>query len=933
MNKNIIVRVAACFLTLMATLALSLPAAAQAVPPLSLRGGIDIDGSGKSVLLLRNTSLTPPQMQVGRFASNQFTFTSQQDPGANYRLVAVADFDGNGKSDLAFQDMTQPGDFGDVHAWTDFLPARDYLLRTVKRAWVVEAVGDLDGDGFGDMAFRFTGDDGVPNDTGVSYVWFQKTGGAYNTFRKRGGAPLNWSLAGAADLNKDGAADMIYINPYGQIRALMATSNPARSCANFSAGNVPQGYTALQIGDFTGNQRGDILVRNSATGEVAVLALNALGLTLPPSVADPNDLNASCTSSSLTVTNTTLAMPTTSNTWSFFAAGDFNGDGVFDVAWLKPDGTLAVWLMAPNGGAPTVVANAGTPPSGFTPFQLGAGGGAPATTIKGTVSAGAPVVGYVTLKDSATPQNVINNIAIDANGKYSADVSGMTPPFMFFATGTVGGRPVSYYSAGNQADAGGTINITPFTDIMVRNAAAGLADTIFNSSSSIASKLTTAQLDAQRVQLTLALTPILQAAGLSASTDLLRAAFNADHTGLDRFMDLVHVVPGSNAAQLLIQNILDTSSSITVNTTSAQLTGTISTSGITSSGTPTDLINQTFASFTSYFATSVPSPSNPGLLALFASSFLEDGQNASAFLNGITGSPNIIGISLSNVVVSNINLNTGIATVSFAPRFANGQTDSTQTWQVKRSQSGAWQVNGNQHIATVEVNAFSGKQIYLGSNFNPNCATLQTGLQITIKDQGQVGVNSALVTGPGLPQAGVTLVAVAGDDVLHLSPVASCSFGTNAYPLTDAVINASVPDNSSYTVKLYASTNASGTALATYTATLFKAPILNASLSSSPYPTIDNASALFSALIPHGGTVAANWTLPSGFFGDDILMCAGTSANSGCVSQAFVDLSGRVNSGASTLVLAAPQSGNYINGGASIGAFDIYGRRAQANYN
>lgn len=178
--------------------------------PLSMRGGIDIDGLGKSVLLVRSAAA---QMQAGRLVNNQFQFSALPDPGPNFRLVAVADFDGNGKSDLAYQDMTQLGEFGDVRVKPNFAAVGDYPLRTVKRAWIVQAVGDLDGDGFGDMAFRFTGDDGIPNDTGVSYVWFQKAAGNYDMFRKRGGAPLSWTLLGAADLNSDGAADMIYISP------------------------------------------------------------------------------------------------------------------------------------------------------------------------------------------------------------------------------------------------------------------------------------------------------------------------------------------------------------------------------------------------------------------------------------------------------------------------------------------------------------------------------------------------------------------------------------------------------------------------------------------------------------------------------------------------------------------------------------------------
>ena len=100
-----------------------------------------------------------------------------------------------------------------------------------------------------------------------------------------------------------------------------------------------------------------------------LISLNANGLPLPPSLADFNDPNVACTASDLVVATTTFSLPTADTSWQFYASGDFNGDGVNDIAWLRPNGTLTLWLMNPNGAAPTVVDNAGTAPAGFTPVQ------------------------------------------------------------------------------------------------------------------------------------------------------------------------------------------------------------------------------------------------------------------------------------------------------------------------------------------------------------------------------------------------------------------------------------------------------------------------------------------------------------------------------------------------------------------------------------
>jgi len=328
--------------------------------PLSRRGSIDLQGQGVGTLMLKNTS---SDILAGRLVNNAFSFSSMASPGGNNRLLAAADFDADGISDLAYQNMTQ-GVFGDVKIWRSFVGANEVFWRQVKQVWDVQAIGDLDGDGFADLVWRYVADD--PRDTGVSYIWFTNAS-SVTQVRKRGGAPLSWTLLGAADLNGDGAADMIYISPDRQIRALMATAN--RTCANFAAGTIPAGFTALKLADFSGGNRGDILLRNSATGDTQLLSLSAAGLTMPAPSANPDDPNASCTATSQPLLSFSYPMPRTESNWRFFASGDFNGDGISDVVWIRPDNSLAVWLMNASGAQPWLISNAGTVPAGYVALQ------------------------------------------------------------------------------------------------------------------------------------------------------------------------------------------------------------------------------------------------------------------------------------------------------------------------------------------------------------------------------------------------------------------------------------------------------------------------------------------------------------------------------------------------------------------------------------
>jgi hypothetical protein len=338
------------------------------LPPLSKRGGIDLDGNNKSALLV---SASVGLTQAGRLVNNTFQWSGSPflHPGQNFRLLGAVDFAGTGKSDLAAL-QTSPlnaSGQGEARLFRNFdIFSGGTSLRLVKPAWDVQAVGDLDGDGFGDLVWRFQGQSSNIDDQGVSYIWFTD-GNGVTQVRKRGGAPLTWKLLGAADLNGDNAADMIYVSPDNVVRVLMAT--PSRTCANLSGGTIPVGASAIKLADFTGNRRGDILARNGATGAITIVSLSAAGLTLPAYTGTPDDPNASCTSSSLSVTQTATYTFASNPAWSIFATGDFDGDGIFDIVFMQPDRTLTMWKMGTNGAQPTVF-NAGTAPSNFVPFPL-----------------------------------------------------------------------------------------------------------------------------------------------------------------------------------------------------------------------------------------------------------------------------------------------------------------------------------------------------------------------------------------------------------------------------------------------------------------------------------------------------------------------------------------------------------------------------------
>ncbi|OGS94117.1 MAG: hypothetical protein A3H31_07220 [Gallionellales bacterium RIFCSPLOWO2_02_FULL_57_47] len=548
------------------------------------------------------------------------------------------------------------------------------------------------------------------------------------------------------------------------------------------------------------------------------------------------------------------------------------------------------------------------------------------------------MVGYVSVRDSSTnTQPVRTNIPIEANGNYSVDVAGLTPPFAFLASGTVGGRSVSLYSAATSADVGGTINITPFTDLIIRNIAATAVDAYLAAPSGMAS-LTTAELDAQRVTLTAQLAPALTAMGLSGSIDLLRATFNADSTGLDRFMDVVKV-DTTTPGEATITNILDAANTLVIDTTAGTATGTLGTANLASSGTPLDGILLTFNTFSGKFATSLPSDADPDLLALFSSTFKDDGRSSSAFLTELTTDNTLIGLQFTHVVLDSIDQAGTTAQVYFTPvingiNIADGET---LNWQMKKDAvTGIWQADGNQRIARVNVAAIAEK-----ITCNPAAAACntttgnRTGLHFEINNDAMQAIGSAVVTGPSLPAGGVTLTAQVNQTWFNITTTnpncdqmggGSLPVCNNNWLMTDTEIGAVLP-NSIYTMKLYDNSQAP-VLLATYTLVVPVAPMLNTALAAFVFPSI---SGMVDLAGMGAATLAPSWSIPAGLsasYLDVYVWQTGTNANQSVEQNNLTSSSGT----ASLVFTAPPNSGTWSGGGYSISARDQYGREVTTRY-
>jgi len=505
--------------------------------------------------------------------------------------------------------------------------------------------------------------------------------------------------------------------------------------------------------------------------------------------------------------------------------------------------------------------------------SCGGGGGSSKTTgsaksLSGVAAAGAPIIGLVTLKDSSTPP-IWKYTQIAANGGYTVDVTGLTAPFALRAEGTVGGKGISLYSAAVSADVGGTVNITPFTDLMLANIAQTVAKSYFEGDQY--KNLTPTQLTTAETALQTKLQPILTAMKVPDSIDLLRSSMSANRTGLDAVLDMVKVSVDPVTLVAEIQNVV-TQNQVTMDVATGSYTGGFTSGdGAKSAAGLTDLdqIAASFTTFTNLFAAApAPSTSNQTLRSLFdETNFMNDGQNLDAFLTDVTTSPDIIGIAFTNITLLSLTpdavnpTQSGVGTVGFEIlKKGVRERDGTNVFKVEKT-AGVWKMQGNgkKCFARVEPRGF-----YFPGAQSEN---LTTGLYLEVEDRGGKNVDHALIVGPGLPQGGVLMVR----DISHSwFDIAGDQNMGGFYRMDDAKIGQMPAVGAEYTITIYDSGN---NVMDLYTETIGGRPLMPSEQTTANFPAISTPTLsgwrnMTIATSAPGTTIQVNFTRPKNTYYD-----------------------------------------------------------------
>jgi hypothetical protein len=303
----------------------------------------DLGADGKSDIVWRKTAAG-----VDKGAMFLWTMNGTGLGGARYldpiaedwQVQFTGDFNGDGKADVLWRNLNiGAGDAGNLYIWMmdgpNVIGGTGYPASQADLGWRVDGVGDLNGDGKSDIVWRKTGA-GV--DKGAVFLWTMNGTGLAGA-RYLDPISEDWQVIELGDFNGDGKTDVLWRNfgtgsDAGKLYIWMMDGPNVIGGTGYTASQADLGWRVDGVGDLNGDGKSDIVWRKTGAGvdkgAMFLWTMNGTGLA-GARYLDP-----------------------ISEDWQVQGLGDFNGDGKTDVLWRNQGpgvdiGNLFVWVMdGPN---------------------------------------------------------------------------------------------------------------------------------------------------------------------------------------------------------------------------------------------------------------------------------------------------------------------------------------------------------------------------------------------------------------------------------------------------------------------------------------------------------------------------------------------------------------------------------------------------------
>ena len=477
---------------------------------------VAVDGGATTISVFINT--TAAGSSVASFAARK-TFTVGNSPSA----VAVGDFNGDGKPDLAvsnFSDNNVSVLFNTTTAGSAipaFSAASNFSTGTSPQS---VAVGDLNGDGRPDLAIANYSSSNVSVLLNTAAAGATSPSFASATNFSVGSEPQSVAMV---DLNGDGLRDLAVANFAGNsVSVLLSTTAAGATAPSFATqqvfwgGNLPATVTVADLNgdgkpDLAMAARGDtsvaLLMNTTAVGSATTsfVTQGTLSLGVTPQAATLADVDGDGKPDVLALDghdsevqvllNTTAASGATPGfaaRKSFLgglqpvglAVADINGDGKPDALTCDFDSKFSVFLGTTSAGATTPSFGSRqaftetSSPTGITAADFN-GDGKPDVVVVNfgtpdihayvnTTSTGATTVSFAAAQTFTATSAPASVVAVDLNGDGKPDLveadTSLSRVWVLINTTTTGSSTLSF-SAAQSFTAGDTPNYATAADV------------------------------------------------------------------------------------------------------------------------------------------------------------------------------------------------------------------------------------------------------------------------------------------------------------------------------------------------------------------------------------------------------------------------------------------------------------------------------------
>ncbi|MCW3095816.1 MAG: hypothetical protein JWL77_1434 [Chthonomonadaceae bacterium] len=225
----------------------------------------DFNNNGHTDLLIQNPrtgGIASWFMQGAQWTGGAFFSLT---PPTEYALVGAGDFSGNGATTLVLQSLKDNRLVfwytGGVNNAT--IIGGDFISVIPQAGWKVVGVGDFNGDGKSDLVFQ-------NQTTNQVAIWFMNgaafQGGVLMPFTP----PAGWKAVGAGDFNGDGFSDLAFQNQSTRQIALWYMNGPTYVDGTILTTLPAAGWKVTGVGDYNGDGYADLLFQHQTTNQGAV---------------------------------------------------------------------------------------------------------------------------------------------------------------------------------------------------------------------------------------------------------------------------------------------------------------------------------------------------------------------------------------------------------------------------------------------------------------------------------------------------------------------------------------------------------------------------------------------------------------------------------------------------------------------------------------